>query len=133
MTGPENAPLEAATADDAAAFLLEKLADKLGSRAPGTLVFGEPVVSRDVTVIPVGRIGLGFGGNAAGQEAGEDGLAGGGVEAKPLGFIEIKEGRTTYKPIRDPWVNALVPLAGGLLAGATGTVILRHLARRRRR
>ncbi|WP_329619131.1 spore germination protein GerW family protein [Streptomyces sp. NBC_01255] len=132
MTASENAPLEATTADHVSAVLLERLADKLGGRAPGTIVFGEPIVSQDVTVIPVARIGFGFGGNA-GQEAGEDSLVGAGVEAKPLGFIEIKDGRTTYKPIRDPWVNVLVPLTGGLLAGAAGAAILSHLARRRRR
>ncbi|UNO38634.1 spore germination protein GerW family protein [Streptomyces sp. MST-110588] len=126
MTASEHASLEARTADQATADLLEQLAGKLGRRAPGTVVFGEPVVSQDVTVIPVARIGFGFGGNT-GQAAGEDGLVGGGVEAKPLGFIEIKEGRTTYKPIRDPWVNVLLPLTGGLLAGAA---IVRCLARR---
>ncbi|MER6378913.1 spore germination protein GerW family protein [Streptomyces sp. NPDC001250] len=129
MTASENAPLETRAADHVSAVLLEQLADKLGGRAPGTVVFGEPVVSQDVTVIPVARIGFGFGGNT-GQEAGEAGVVGGGAEARPLGFIEIKEGKTTYKPIRDPWVNVLVPLTGGLLAGAA---ILRYLARRGRR
>ncbi|RSO48335.1 sporulation protein [Streptomyces sp. WAC 06725] len=125
MTASENASLEARAADHVSAVLLEQLADKLGRRAPGTVVFGEPIVSQDITVIPVARIGFGFGGNT-GQQAGEDGVVGGGVEAKPLGFIEIKEGKTTYKPIRDPWVNVLVPLTGGLLAGAA---ILRYLTR----
>lgn len=129
MTASEPAPLEASTADHAAAVLLEQLADKLGGRAPGTVVFGEPIVRQDVTVIPVARIGFGFGGNT-GQEVGVDGVVGGGVEAKPLGFIEIKEGKTTYKPFRDPWVNVLVPLTSGLLAGAA---ILRYLARHRSR
>ncbi|MFE0516542.1 GerW family sporulation protein [Streptomyces sp. NPDC058964] len=123
-----NARLEAGTADRVSAVLLEQLADKLGGRAPGSVVFGEPVVSQDVTVIPVARIGFGFGGNT-GQEAGHDGVVGGGAEARPLGFIEIKEGRTRYKPIRDPWVKVLVPLTGGLLAG---TAILRYLTRRGR-
>ncbi|MGW2225059.1 GerW family sporulation protein [Streptomyces formicae] len=132
MTSPKNAPLEARTADRASAVLLDQLADKLGGRARGTVVFGEPVVSQDVTVIPVARIGFGFGGNT-GQEAGDDGatgVLGGGAEARPLGFIEIRAGRTTYKPIRDPWVNTLAPLTGGILAGAA---IARYLARRARR
>ncbi|KOT52246.1 MULTISPECIES: GerW family sporulation protein [Streptomyces] len=128
MTPSENASLEARAADHVSAVLLEQLADKLGRRAPGTVVFGEPIVSQDVTVIPVVRIGFGFGGNT-GRQAGEDGVVGGGVEARPLGFIEIKEGKSTYRPIRDPWGNVLVPLTGGLLAGAA---ILRYLARRRR-
>ncbi|QDQ10995.1 GerW family sporulation protein [Streptomyces spectabilis] len=125
MSAPDNAPLEARAESRVPAVLLEQLADKLGGRAPGTLVFGESVVSQGVTVIPVARIGFGFGGDT-GQEAG---VVGGGVEARPLGFIEIKEGRTRYKPIRDPWVTALVPLTGGLLAGAA---VLRYLTRRGR-
>ncbi|WP_030372059.1 GerW family sporulation protein [Streptomyces rimosus] len=129
MTASENASLEARAAEHVSAVLLEQLADKLGRRAPGTVVFGEPIVSQDITVIPVARIGFGFGGNT-GRQAGEDAVVGGGVEARPLGFIEIKEGKTTYKPIRDPWVNVLVPLTGGLLAGVA---ILRYLARRGRR
>jgi hypothetical protein len=130
MTAPENAPLEAARAGHACAVVLEGLAGKLGGRAPGAIVFGGPVVSRDVTVIPVARIGLGFGGNA-GQEAGGDGLVCGGAEARPLGFVEIKESAAAYKPIRGPWVDVLLPLTGGLLAGAAGAAVLGHLARRR--
>jgi hypothetical protein len=129
MTASENAPPEVTTADRVCAVLLERLADKLGARAPGTLVFGEPVVRQNVTVIPVARIGFGFGGQAD-QEAGEEVPVGVGGEARPLGFIEIKEGRATYKPIRDPWVNVLAPLAGGLLAGVAGASVLRRLARR---
>ncbi|MFE0104932.1 GerW family sporulation protein [Streptomyces sp. NPDC059009] len=131
MTASENAPLQARTSDHVPAVLLEQLADTLGRRTPGTVVFGEPVVSQDVTVIPVARIGFGFGGST-GQEARHermDGVVGGGLEAKPLGFIEIKEGRTRYKPIRSPWVTTLAPLTGGLLAGAA---VLRYLARRGR-
>lgn len=130
MSAPENAPLDATTADPVAAVLLERLADRLGARAPGTIVFGEPVVRQNVTVIPVARIGFGVGfAGRADQEAGEEGPVGVGGEAKPLGFIEITEGRATYKPIRDPWVNVLAPLAGGLLVGAAGASVLRRLAR----
>ncbi|MFD7052740.1 spore germination protein GerW family protein [Streptomyces mirabilis] len=137
MTAPEDAPLQARAAAHATTALLEQLGDKLGGRAPGTVVFGEPIVSQDVTVIPVARIGFGFSGytgqEVATAETGEDAAAGGGAEAKPLGFIEIKEGKATYRPIRDPWVNVLVPLAGGLLAGAAGLGLLGYRVRRKRR
>ncbi|MGW2748809.1 GerW family sporulation protein [Streptomyces sp. NPDC001450] len=132
MTAPENAPLDSMTAEHAT--VLDQLARKLGVRAPGAIVFGEAVVREGVTVIPVARVGFGYGfSGKAPKESGADVPAGGGGEARPLGFLEIKEGRAVYKPIRDPWVHVLAPLAGGLLAGAAGALVLRHLARGRRR
>ncbi|WP_367140686.1 MULTISPECIES: GerW family sporulation protein [Streptomyces] len=122
--------MAAAPADQPAAALLDQLAARLGGRAPGAVIFGEPVVRQGVTVIPVARIvGFSLGGDA-GREPGEDGLPSG-VEARPLGFIEIKDGSTRFRPIRGPWLNVVAPLTGGLLAaaaGAAGTVILRRLA-----
>ncbi|MEU8975754.1 spore germination protein GerW family protein [Streptomyces monashensis] len=131
MTASEDAPLDATSAEHAA--LLDQLADKLGVRAPGAIVFGEAVERQGVTVIPVARVGFGYGfGAKAPKESGTDLPAGGAGEARPLGFLEIKEGRAAYKPIRDPWAHVLAPLVGGLLAGAAGASVLRHLVRRRR-
>ena len=42
--------------------LVERLADKLGSSAHSTAVFGEPVERDGVTVIPVAKARWGFGG-----------------------------------------------------------------------
>ncbi|MFI8836349.1 spore germination protein GerW family protein [Streptomyces afghaniensis] len=138
MTAPDAtespAPLADMTAAHASVTLLERLADKLGGRASVTAVYGEPVVSEGVTVIPVAQVGFGFGGGA-GHEVGKDktgegGGGGGGAGARPVGFIEIKEGTATYKPIRDPWVDVVVPLAA-LLAGAAIPRLARRLAKRR--
>ncbi|WP_282700560.1 spore germination protein GerW family protein [Streptomyces sp. CC219B] len=120
-----------ATAAQASATLLERLADKLGARASVTTVFGEPVTSGGVTVIPVADVGFGFGGGAGREigavKSGEGGGGGGGAGARARGFIEIKDGTATYKPLRDPWVDVVVPVAA-LLAGA----VLPRLVRRRR-
>ncbi|GAA0348600.1 spore germination protein GerW family protein [Streptomyces blastmyceticus] len=127
------------TADTAAAPVpvtrLERLAGKLGSRASATAVYGEPVTSGGVTVIPVAEISYGFAGGA-GREAGAagtgEGGGGGGFSARPRGFIEIKDGTTTYKSLRAPWVDVVVPLAA-LLAGAAVPRLVRRLAARRSR
>ncbi|WP_155058736.1 spore germination protein GerW family protein [Streptomyces blattellae] len=138
MTAPDNTeqpvPLADMTAAHASVTLLERLADKLGGRASVTAVYGEPVVSEGVTVIPVAEVGFGFGGGAGREvgtaKTGEGGGGGGGAGARPVGFIEIKEGTATFKPLRDPWVDVVVPLAA-LLAGVAVPRFARRLAKRR--
>lgn len=130
---PRLVPLADMTAAHASVTLLERLADKLGGRASVTAVYGEPVVSEGITVIPVAEVGFGFGGGAGrevGKEkTGEGGGGGGGAGARPVGFIEIKDGTATYKPLRDPWVDVIVPLAA-LLAGTALPRLARRLAKR---
>jgi hypothetical protein len=53
----------------------------------------------------------------------------GGAEARPLGYIEIRDGTATYKPIRDPWSDIVLPLAALAIGGAMRK-ILRSLRRR---
>ncbi|WP_406405740.1 spore germination protein GerW family protein [Streptomyces sp. NBC_01643] len=136
MTTPSD-PIQPATRGELAAAqasvtLLERLADKLGGCASVTAVYGEPVVSQGVTVIPVARIGFGFGGGAgrevATSKTGEGGGGGGGAGALPMGFIEIRDGTATYKPIRDPWADVVVPLTA-LLATIAAPRLARRLAK----
>ncbi|WP_406263754.1 spore germination protein GerW family protein [Streptomyces sp. NBC_00191] len=138
MTSPDDTtqpvPLADMTAAHASVTLLERLADKLGGRASVTAVYGEPVTSEGVTVIPVAAVGFGFGGGAGREvgtaKTGEGGGGGGGAGARPLGFIQIKDGTATYKPIRDPWVDVIIPLTA-LLAGTALPRLARRLAKRR--
>jgi uncharacterized spore protein YtfJ len=114
--------------------VLERLVDRLLGRASVDVVFGEPVTAGGVTVIPVARVAFGFGGGAGretgdGRRAGGSG-GGGGVDARPLGFIEIRDGAATYTPIRDPWADVVLPLAGLLAGIAAGR---RVISRRRSR
>ncbi|MFE0251014.1 spore germination protein GerW family protein [Streptomyces sp. NPDC059010] len=122
------------TAANASVTLLERLAEKLGGRASVTAVYGEPVTADGVTVIPVAKVGFGFGGGAGraveGTKLGDGGGGGGGVEAKPLGYIEIRDGNATYKPIRDTWVDIVLP-AAALILGAALPKAVRALRRRR--
>lgn len=117
---------QAGTAD----ALMERLSEQFGSRASVTAVFGEPVTSGGTTVIPVAEIAFGFAGGA-GPEAGaaDAGAGGGGARARPRGYIEIKDGNATYKPLRAPWVTIAAPFAA-FLAGSVAPLLVRRLAKR---
>ncbi|NNN32875.1 sporulation protein [Streptomyces sp. S3(2020)] len=135
--GDETAPVRLPDANVSAAHasvtLLERLADKLGGRASVTAVYGEPITADGITVIPVAKVAFGFGGGAGREvgatKSGDGGGGGGGAEARPLGYIEIRDGTATYKPIRDPWSDIVLPLAALVIGGAMPK-ILRSLRRR---
>jgi len=102
---------------------LERVAEKMGVHASAKAVYADPVQHDDVTVIPVAKLRWGFGGGS-GRKPGKRGKGGGGgMQAAPLGYIEIKEGQTQFKPIRDPMV--LVPIVA--VGGVVGWIILRSL------
>ncbi|MEU7663954.1 spore germination protein GerW family protein [Streptomyces lincolnensis] len=126
-TAPESRAAVDATAARASATLLERLAEKLGGQASAAVVYGEPVTAHGATVIPVARVSVGFGGGVGHPDGdGATGTGGGGADARPVGYIEIRDGFTAYRPIRDPWVDVMVPLAalavGALLPKAVGTL-----------
>ncbi|UBI39129.1 MULTISPECIES: GerW family sporulation protein [Streptomyces] len=83
---------------DTAAALMKRLAEQLGGRGSATAVFGTPVTSGGTTVIPVAEIAFGFAGGT-GPEAGAAHTGGGGIGARPRGYIEIKGGTAAYKPL----------------------------------
>ncbi|WP_084000570.1 spore germination protein GerW family protein [Actinomadura kijaniata] len=124
-----------------ASHLVEQIAERLGGRATAKAVYGDPVEYGGVTVIPVARVGYGFGvgagqGRRRGGEGRDDeessgGGGGGGVSATPVGYIEIKDGQATFRPVRDPVTDVLVP---GLfvLLGTVGPLVVRRLLNRRR-
>ena len=102
---------------------VERVAERMGMQASAKAVYAEAVECDGVTVIPVAKVRWGFGGGT-GRKRGKGGKgAGGGLQAAPLGYIEIKEGQTEFKPIRDP-MN-LVPLVA--MSGLAGWVVLRSL------
>ncbi|MEU7115405.1 spore germination protein GerW family protein [Streptomyces sp. NPDC046182] len=137
MTTPDDKTQPALPAEStiarASADLLEHLADKLGARASVRAVYGEPVTSGNITVIPVAEIAYGFGGgvgrDTTAAKNGEGGGGGGGAAARPRGFIVIKDGTVVYKPVRDPWVSIVVPLAA-CAAGMAAARLARRWAKR---
>jgi uncharacterized spore protein YtfJ len=77
-------------------------------------VFGKPVRSDGVTVIPVASvIGGGGGGEASDANPGPQGGLGYGFVARPVGAFVIRDGKARWRPVID-----VTPLAfGAFLAG----------------
>ena len=96
---------------------VETLAERIGTRFGSTAVFGEPVEAEGVTVIPVARATWGFGGGTGTRpEAEGQGEGGGGGSTSPVGFIELRDGKASFRPIVDPRPFVLAA-AAGLAAG----------------
>jgi uncharacterized spore protein YtfJ len=90
--------------------LIESLANKIGIAANAKKIYGEAVERDGVTVIPVAKAAYAFGGGG-GEKDGEEGSGGGGgVALTPVGYIEIKNGETRFRPTRD-WLMVLPMLA----------------------
>ena len=109
--------------------LLERLAERIGGRASVETVFGPPVQSGDLTVIPVARIrwGVGGGGGASEKDGATGSGGGGGLAADPLGYLEGSSSGATYRPIAKPWANAGYVLA----LAAAAALVIRAIARLR--
>jgi uncharacterized spore protein YtfJ len=82
---------------------LAELAEVIGKKANATAVFGSPIVDGDRTVIPVAQARFALGGG--------DGLIakglGGGMTAKPLGFIVIDPHGVRFQKTPQPSMTAL--------------------------
>jgi uncharacterized spore protein YtfJ len=98
---------------------VERIASIVQTNANARQVFGEPVERGGTTVIPVARVQWGFGGGGLGHGASERGGGGGGARATAIGYIEVRDGGSEFKPIYDPGDVATLILAGlgGLLLG----------------
>lgn len=101
---------------------VEGLAYQLGMTANARNIYGDPVERDGVTVIPVAQAAYGFGGGSGrgkkehGEVAGEGSGGGGGAMLIPVGYIEIKNGQTRFRPTRDrlalvPAILAAAPLS----------------------
>jgi len=114
---------------DVADERLNKFMKTLGGTASAKAVFGEPVEKDGVTIVPVARVrygGGGGGGRGAGRkkktDAGDADQVGyghgGGVQAAPVGYIELSGGQATYRRIADPArpmaIALLFPLVGAI-------------------
>ena len=122
---------------DAAENRLGKLVESLGGTATAKAVFGEPVEKDGVMVVPVARVRYGVGGGGGrgpgrkkkgdAADAEQSGYGhGGGVQAAPVGYIELSGGRATYRRIADPArpmaIALLFPLVGAISLGIVALV-----------
>ena len=83
--------------------LFGSLHEGMAQNAHVKTVYGEPIVSGDKTVIPVARIGWGFGGGMGRNgkrspdgNGNEGGGGGGGMAAVPVGVVEISPQSTRF-------------------------------------
>ena len=70
-------------------------------------VVGEPIIVGGVTIIPVSKISVGFGGGGAdnAKAANKDafgGGMGGGVKVQPICFLVVKDGNVRMMPVPVP-------------------------------
>lgn len=115
---------------ETAETFVPRLGQSIAASARADMVYGEPVEREGVTVIPVAKIRYGFGGGRGRRSETEQGAGGGGgVAASPLGYIELRDGQSDYRPIRDPVVTAGLLAVGGLVGLATLRALARLLAR----
>jgi len=117
---PTPTPTPGASADPPrrrADELLATLAERVGARLSTTTVFGAPVDREGVTVVPVAaaRFGIGAGGGSDPGKSQEGEGGGGGGAVTPIGYIELKDGRSRYVPIVRP-ARMLALVCGAALA-----------------
>ena len=113
--------------------MLRELAERVGGSARAEAIFGEPVERGGVTVLPVAKLRWGLGGGSRPEsrepheprEAGAGSGAGAGMTLKPVGYVEIRDGETRFRPIVDPAAVFGAAAGGALLA----FLLLRRLIR----
>ena len=91
--------------------MLENTIAKIRELVDSNSVVGEPIIAGDgVTIIPISKISVGFGGGgsdftakgAAGQDMPFGGGVGGGVKVTPVAFMIIKDGNVRMVPVAVP-------------------------------
>ena len=115
--------------------LVNSIRETVASNTNVSAVFGEPITAQGKTVIPVARIGYGFGGGS-GSKPGRDPLAqgesggggGGGGKVIPIGVVEVTAEGTRYIPFVSPGKVAVMVTVGIVLGMWMG----RRRSRRRR-
>jgi uncharacterized spore protein YtfJ len=69
-------------------------------------VFGDPIETEGVTIVPAAKVG---GGGGGGGDSDHNGGGGFGIRAKPVGAYVIKDGNVSWQPAVD--VNRIVAMA----------------------
>ena len=89
--------------------MLEATIQKIREMVDINSVIGEPITTPDgVTIIPVSKVSVGFGGggsdfvNSKGGENPFGGGVGGGVNVTPICFLIVKDGNVRMMPVAQP-------------------------------
>ena len=89
--------------------MLDSTIAKMREMVDVNSVIGEPIVADGITIIPVTKVSVGFGGGGSdfttknsGQELPFGGGVGGGVKVTPVAFLVIKDGSVRMIPVAAP-------------------------------
>ena len=89
--------------------MLENTMAKIREMVDANSVVGEAITTGDVTIVPISKISIGFGGGGsefttknANQEYPFGGGVGAGVKVTPIAFIVIKDGSVRMLPVAEP-------------------------------
>ena len=89
--------------------MLDSTIQKVKEMVDVNSVIGEPISTPDgVTIIPVSKVSVGFGGggsdfvNKSGGENPFGGGVGGGVKVTPICFLIVKDGNVRMMPVAQP-------------------------------
>ncbi len=112
--------------------VINSVTERVKDTANVRIVFGDPIESREVTIIPVASVivagGGGGGIKTSDKEQADDGERGMGlglrVTTTPIGYIEIRDGEATMVDIVDKNKLAI----GGLIIGGALLLTFAKLA-----
>jgi uncharacterized spore protein YtfJ len=124
MTENREREMDIAIAKPSTTFV-EHLAERLAKRASAATVYADPVERDGVTIIPVARVRYGFGGGGGSKPGEEGGGGGGGIQVNPIGYIEVKNGGSEFRPIQTPGAT----LRSAVTSLLIGSFILSRLYR----
>lgn len=89
--------------------MLENTMAKIREMVDANSVVGEPIVAGDVTIVPISKISIGFGGGGSDfttkNDAKQENFGGGvgaGVKVTPIAFIIIKDDNVRMLPVAAP-------------------------------
>ena len=88
--------------------MLQDTISKIREMVDVNNVIGEPIVVGDITIIPVSKVSVGFGGGGSdyvknvGSGEPFGGGVGGGVKVNPICFLIIKDGNVRMMPVAAP-------------------------------
>ena len=88
--------------------MLQDTISKIREMVDVNNVIGEPIVVGDITIIPVSKVSVGFGGGGSdyvknvGTNEPFGGGVGGGVKVNPICFLIVKDGNVRMMPVAEP-------------------------------
>ena len=86
--------------------MLQSTIERIREMVDVNSVIGEPITTPDgVTIIPVSKVSVGFGGGGSDYTKNQEafgGGAGGGVKVTPICFLIVKDGAVRMMPVAAP-------------------------------